>query len=493
MLKCIALTAIILSNLFHPTNFFNFFHADDTIKTYYKYQEEIITEVTFNIPDIVTNTSEIFTKVWEKLREPFNITFEQTMDATDSIYIQAGDFFMLTSKVNDLQTKHKELVKTLKALPTHINTEKNITVELDKSSLQQKIRNIQITGAQLELLMKTKTIDTLKADVEKFSKFLSIYEDLNTDAETVVETLNDFYTVIQLTYHKVKTNYIQQYLLPEEQNDAIDLDYNILGTYLNDNHDVICIINQNILKKPIKYLKFYPIPYNNMSLEHNYVLNQNTSKIEQLFTPTQINLGTANTNEQCLNTLNENFPHTINVTNVIEKCQFIPNYKQFQKTAKGILVYRVSQTDLNAINKQFKNDTNITLTTDNLPVYIQFNGTLTIHSNYYNNISFNDTQALKYTFTNLTKTQQHDISLKNRKTHKIQYDFSNIDELLIDNYPIFIVATAISFAFFLIIITVRSLSFKCQRHKPKEFDRFLRNRAEKNRQKNRKKYKVSHF
>ena len=493
MFKCITFTAILLSNLLHPTNLFTFFHSDDTIKTYYKYQEEIITEVTFNIPDIVTNTSDIFTKVWEKLRKPFNISFEQTMDAMESVYIQAGDFFMLTSKVNDLQTKHKELVKTLKTIPTHINTENNITIELDKSSLQQKIRNIQITGVQLELLMKSKTIDTLKADVEKFSKFLSIYEDLNTDAEQIVETLNDFYTVIQLTYHKVKTNYIQQYLLPEEQNDAIDLDFNILGTYLDDNQNVICIINQNILKKPIKYRRFYAIPYNNMSLEHNYILNQNTSKIEQLFTPTQIKLGNVNTNEQCLNNLNENFPNFINATNVIETCQFIPNYKQFHKTAKGILLYRLSQTDLDTLNKQFKNDTNVTLSTDNLPVYLEFNGTITINSHYYDNISFNDTQAFKYTFTNLTKTQQYEISLKNRNTYEIRYDFSNIDQLLTDNYPIFIMATAISFAFFLIIITIRSLSFKCQKHKPKEFDRFLRNRAEKNRQKNRKKYKVSHF
>ncbi len=267
MLKYTAFTLTTIATIVHVANLFTFFYPDNTTKVSYNSQEEMVTKVTFIIPDIVVDASNIFKKIWIKLSKQFNITYDQTMDAQDSIYLQAGDFFMLMTSITDLQFKHDNLVKTLSTLPKNSEHEKEIKVELDKPVIKQKVRNIQVSGAQLEILMnETETIKALKADVEKFSRFLSIYEDLNSDTEQVFETLNDYYTSIQLTYHKVKTNYIQQYLLPEEQTDTVDLDFDILGTYIDDKHNVVSIIRQNILQNPIKYVNFFSIPYRNISL-----------------------------------------------------------------------------------------------------------------------------------------------------------------------------------------------------------------------------------
>ena len=492
MLKYTAYTLTTIATLVHAVNLFTFFYPDNTTKVSYIIQEQMVTKVTFLIPDIVVNASSIFQEIWKKLSKPFNITYDQTMDAQDSIYLQAGDFFMLMTSISDLQDKHDKLIKTLSTLPKNSEHEKEIKVELDKPVIKQKVRNIQVSGAQLEILMnKTETIKALKADVEKFSKFLSIYEDLNSDTEQVFETLNDYYTSIQLTYHKVKTNYIQQYLLPEEQNDTVDLDFDILGTYIDNNQNVVSIIKQNKLQNPIRYVNFFSIPYRNMSLEHNYILNLDTQKVQQLFTPQQLKSGDFDPNNKCLSELNRDFPKFEKITNIINSCQFIRNHNEFLKTHNGLFLFTASQSILDKINKQFKNDTNTTLTKDNLPVLMTYNGSVSLKSPIYAKLTFNDTRKLNLTFSNLTLDEQKSISI--RKRHITQYDFSNIDQLFVDNYPLFIMTTSFTFLLFVMIVSVSQLTRKCKKEKYKALDKFVNHRANKNRSKDKKIYKLSHF
>ena len=225
-MKIPILQVALVACFFPFSNLFSFYYPDENVRVHYRYQDTITTKVIFNVSQTVKNMSEVFIDVWDKLRTPFNITYPQTIDATDSIFLQAGDFFMLTSTISDIQTKHSNLLKTLNAPPLNVSAYKNISIELDSAVLTQIIKNIKISQARLEIMMKESvTIDKLKNNKEKLSKFLSIFEDLNTDAVHVMDTLNDFYSAIQLTYHKVKTNYIQEYLLPSNESEKIDLNY----------------------------------------------------------------------------------------------------------------------------------------------------------------------------------------------------------------------------------------------------------------------------
>ncbi len=491
----IPILQVALVACFSPfSNLFNFYSPDENVRVHYRYHDTVTTKVIFNVSKTVKNMSNIFLDVWDKLRTPFNITYPQTIDAKDSIFLQAGDFFMLTSTINDIQTKYDNLLKNLNALPLNIDFNKNVSVELDTAVLVQKTRNIRISQAQLEIMMKaSKTIEKLRGDKNDLSKFISIFEDLNTDAEQIMNTLNDFYTAIQLTYHKIKTNYLQEYLLPLNETEKIDLNFEILGSYL-ENDNLICIIEQYILQNPIKYIQLYPIPYNNLSIEHNYILNQNTSKIEQLFTHAQLQKGENNINEQCLNFLNINLLTQKNVSNIIEHCHFIQNHELFQETSKGLLIFNISQSDLDLINNQFKNDTNITLTINNLPFYVEFNGTITLNTPSYGKTSFTKNQKTQYTFSNLTDEEKQSIVSTQNIYNRILYDFANIDQLLIDNYPLLFVASIITLTFIIFVTLLRCIIDCCKKNEHKALDRLMKNRARKNKNKTVKKtYRLSYY
>ena len=493
-MKIPILQVALVACFFPFSNLFSFYYPDENVRVHYRYQDTITTKVIFNVSQTVKNMSEVFIDVWDKLRTPFNITYPQTIDATDSIFLQAGDFFMLTSTISDIQTKHSNLLKTLNAPPLNVSAYKNISIELDSAVLTQIIKNIKISQARLEIMMKESvTIDKLKNNKENLSKFLSIFEDLNTDAVHVMDTLNDFYSAIQLTYHKVKTNYIQEYLLPSNESEKIDLNYEILRSYL-ENDNLICLIEQHMLKNPIHYIQFYPIPYNNLSIEHNYILNQNTSKIEQLFTHTQLEKGEDTINEQCLSLLNINFLTKKNISNIIEQCHFIQNHELFQETQKGLFIFNISQTDLIQINKQFKNETNITLSIENVPFYIEFNGSIKLNTPFYGNTSFTKHHKTKYTFSNLTNEEKLSIISTQNIYNRMIYDFANLDQLFIDNYLLLLIASTITLTYILLFALLKCTLNICKKKEHKALDRLMRSRA--NRHKNKrvqKTYKLSHY
>ena len=120
-----------------------------------------------------------------------------------------------------------------------------------------------------------------------------------------------------------------------------------------------------------------------------------------------------------------------------------------------------------------------------------YNGSVSLKSPIYAKLTFNDTQKLNFTFSNLTLDEQKSISI--RKRHITQYDFSNIDQLFVDNYPLFIMTTSFTFLLFVMIVSVSQLTRKCKKEKYKALDKFVNHRANKNRSKDKKIYKLSHF
>ncbi len=209
-----------------------------------------------------------------------------------------------------------------------------------------------------------------------------------------------------------------------------------------------------------------------------------------MFSSQQLKSGDFDPNHKCLSELNQNFPK-FETTSIVNSCKFIRNQKKKKKTHGGLFIFSAPENVLDKINEQFKNETNTTLTKYNLPVLLKYNGTITLTSPYYAKLSFNDTQQLNYTFTNLTQDEQQSISIQNRQM--TQYDFNNIDQLFVDNYPLFIMTTSFTFLVFVIFVTINNRARKCKKHKHKALDKFVNNRANRNRSRNRKIYKLSHF
>ena len=478
---------IILLQILHLLSSFTFLYPDESIKTYYKYQESIKTKIVFNITKQLLDIPLKFDTAWDSLRTPFNISFKDTMNAGDSTLLQAEDFFMTTAQISDIASKYETFVAGLTPIPLDIDIARTINIHVDEAVLNQRIKNIQITTAFIEIKMnESVTLANLKKDQDKLSKMLLAYDNLNTDAHTLLKQYESFFRTIHLTSFKIMTDYLRGKILPINSSNVLDtLNYEFLNAYVEDNNPVF-ILQLYYLRNPINYKKLYSIPYNSISLDNNYIINIDTQQIEQLYTQDQIASGIAQHNEKCLEQINNHGNNATNVKQIIENCNFIQNLKPFQTIKNGLIVYRISNDTMKSINNQLK--TNIMQ--KDLPFVLTFNNTLNIYTSLYGNTSITRSDNFSQTYSNLTSDERLTITRVNAH-FKTQYDFTNLDLLLLENYPIIIVTILINITLFAIFLMLTSVN-KCVKPKKNALSKMVEKRRQQQ-ERNRRAYRLRQY
>ena len=480
------LKIIIICSILKQITGFKFLHPDDTTKVYYKYQESVKTKVTFNINKQVTDVPKQFDEAWDALRTPFNISFEDTFDAQESTLLQAEDFFLSTVKITNIDTRYENLIKGLTQIPLDIEIDNTINIKIDERSVNQGIKNVNLTAVQIELMMKDAvTNDALKNDKNKLRKFLFAYDNLNSDARTLVKQYEDFFNTIHLTSYKIMTDNLRDNIMTKSSKKIDTVKYEFLNSYIENNHPVF-IIQLHYLKNPIEYVQLYSIPYNNMSLDTNYILIKNTDHIEQLHTQEEILQNIAQSNAECLANLNLLKNNKSSIYNILNHCQFRHNIRPYQPTKDGIILYNINNMTINSINTQF----NITMNQTHLPLMIKFNQTLYIDTLLYGNRSFTKSHKLKLISSSFTTAEQSYISLSNIHIAPIT-DLLRIDSLLLENYPIIIVTISLTTTLFAFLLILTSAKQCCQPQRTTLKD--LVESRRKKQERNRRAYRLSQY
>ncbi len=485
--------------LIHYTSNFSFFYPEVDIKTNYKLKQFLIVKIKFDVTEKITKTAKFFDDTWDTLRKPYDVTYEGVMESQDIVNVQIADFFMLSSKMGDASLKYTELFKTLPEIPKEITYDKNITIAIDKSFLSQKLKNIKLTAAQVEIKMKTKTLEELKTDKQELATFLSTFENLNSDSETLISQITSLFTTIILTHQKIKTEHLSSYLSQiQEDNSIQDIDFEFINFY-KENKKPIALIKINYLKNPLQYNELIPIPYNFKSLEHNYIFNHKSQKIEKLFTPEQIASGETYTDSECLNNLNKNFVDNTLASTVIDSCLFIDNYKTFHITEKGIFLFNLSTKNIKTLNAKL----DLELKTSDQPVCISFNDSIIMETDLFGefNVTKNDLQFVNY--TSLTPNeiyliQQIEITTlfiddNTNTTLSPPFNIDDVDDFIIQNYPLLIASTTTTTSFFIIILTIFALIIKCKATPSKSLQKMFQKRAKKRKTKSKRAYSITHL
>ncbi len=481
------LQLIFILSIIKLVSSFTFLYPDESLHTYYKYQELVKVKIVFNVSKEIQEIPSKFVAAWDSLRTPFNISLNDTLDATDSVLLQAEDFFMTTARILDIASEYEKLVAGLTQIPLDIEATKTINVSIDELVMNQRIKNIQLTTALIEIKMNASvTLEALKKDQGKLSKVLFAFDNLNTDAYTLLKQYENFFNAIRLTLFKIMPNYLLDTILPQNSTDILDtLNYEFLNAYVENNNPVF-IIQLHYLKNPINYIKLYSIPYNSVSLDNNYIMNIDTQNIEQLYTQNQITLGQTQPNEKCLKYINDHNKSNSSIQPIIDNCNFIRNMKPFQLIKKGIIFYRISNTTIKTINQQFK--TNITQ--KDLPFVLTYNGTISFHTLLYGNTSITRSYNLSLTYTNLTTKERSDVTIL--KAHfKPQYDWTNLHVLLLENYPIIIITISLTIVLFTILLILISVH-KCIKPKNTALSKMVEKRRQQQ-ERNRRAYRLRQY
>ncbi len=463
-----------------------------TVKTHYKLKESFIVKIIFNMTEKINKTPKFFDQTWDTLRKPYDVKFETVMDSQDSINNQIADFFMLSSKINAADETYAALLKTLPDVPENNTFDKSIIIGIDSGFLTQKLKNIKLTAAQVEVKMNTVSLEALKADKPGLATFLSTFENLNSDSEMLIAQIDRLYTTIHLTQQRVMSEHLMHHLLSiNDKNDISIMDYQFISTYKEDTKP-IAMIQLNYLRNPITYNELIPIPYKHKSLDNTYIINHSTQRIEYLFTPEQIISGETITNPTCLEILNVNLLDNSKISEVIHNCNFVDNYKQYYITKNGIFLFDVNIENIKSINHNLT----LKLNHSHQPFLINFDGNITIDTDLFGSIELSKTSTAFINYSSLTLDDISSIDYIDIDVDITQEPFNiqNLEKFVMLNYPIILTSQTATIILFLFFVGLTLLFKKCNKTKYETLQKMFQSRAEKkHKPKPKNVYKITQF